>query len=79
MKSRTRKYRESRKENSGDEKGSASNAGYDEQNEKTIRAPKQNPAPSEEEEEKQSNQEKNNATQHNTGGKNNSGKKVDDH
>jgi len=44
MNSRSKKYYESRKAQKGDKKGSATNAGYDEQNEKTIKEPKKNPA-----------------------------------
>jgi hypothetical protein len=42
---RSKKYYESRKAQKGDKKGSATGAGYDEQNEKTIKQPKKNPAP----------------------------------
>ena len=45
MNSRSKKYYESRRAQKGDKKGSATNAGYNEQNEKTIRQPKKNPAP----------------------------------
>ena len=45
MNSRSKKYYESRKQQKGDKKGSATNAGYDEQNENTIKQPKKNPAP----------------------------------
>jgi len=45
MKSRTRKYYENRKQQSGSKKGSANDAGYDEQNGKTRNDPKKNPAP----------------------------------
>ncbi|MEJ7672788.1 MAG: hypothetical protein WKF59_08750 [Chitinophagaceae bacterium] len=40
MNSRSKKYYESRKAQQGDKKGSATNAGYDEQNEKTVKQPK---------------------------------------
>lgn len=46
MNSRSKKYYENRKAQAGDKKGSATKAGYDEQNEKTVKQPKQNPAPS---------------------------------
>jgi len=48
VKPRSKKYYESRKPEKGDKKGSATGAGYDEQNEKTIKEPKKNPAPPEE-------------------------------
>ena len=44
MNSRAKKYYENRKARKGDKKGSATKAGYDEQNEKTSKAPKENPA-----------------------------------
>ncbi|MEO6681701.1 MAG: hypothetical protein ABIN48_02660 [Ginsengibacter sp.] len=53
MKTRTKKYFQNLKADSGDKKGSASRAGYDEQNEITIRQPKANPAPSKTEEKMQ--------------------------
>ena len=46
MNSRTRKYYEARKQQSGSKKGSATGAGYEEQNEKTSKDRKKNPAPS---------------------------------
>jgi hypothetical protein len=47
MKPRSKKYYQRRKENSGEKKGSVSEAGYNEENETTSRqAPKKNPAPS---------------------------------
>ena len=75
MNSRSKKYYESRKAQSGDKKGSATNAGYDEQNEKTVKEPKKNPAPS-----KTKDQPKvaAKATQDDTGGGNDSGKRSDD-
>ena len=46
MKSRSKKYYQKRKEESGEKKGSVSDAGYNEENEETSRqAPKKNPAP----------------------------------
>ena len=45
MNPRSKKYYENRKAQKGDNKGSATIAGYDEQNEKTIKSPKKNPAP----------------------------------
>lgn len=45
MNSRSKKYFSSTKTSSGEKKGSSTKAGYDEQNEKTSRDPKKNPAP----------------------------------
>ncbi len=45
MNSRSKKYYELRKANKGDKKGSSTIAGYNEQNEKTLKEPKKNPAP----------------------------------
>jgi len=66
MNSRSKKYYESRKAEKGDKKGSATNAGYDEQNEKTVKQPKQNPAPPK--------KQNSRAAQDDTGGGNDSGK-----
>ena len=44
LKPRTKKYLTSTKQGDNKKKGSASNAGYDEQNEITYKAPKKNPA-----------------------------------
>ncbi len=44
MKPRTKKYFTSIKIDGNSKKGSANNAGYDEQNEVTHKAPKKNPA-----------------------------------
>ena len=75
MNPRSKKYYENRKAQKGDKKGSATNAGYDEQNEKTIKAPKKNPAPP-----KTQDQPKvvARAKQDDTGGGNKSGKRSDD-
>ena len=75
MNPRSKKYYESRKTQQGDKKGSATNAGYDEQNEKTIKAPKKNPAPSKTEEQPALAAK---ATQDDTGGGNDSRKRCDD-
>jgi len=75
MNSRSKKYYESRKEQKGDKKGSATNAGYDEQNQKTIKGPKKNPAPSKKQEQPK---EDSLAAQDDTGGGNDSGKRSDD-
>ena len=44
MNSRTKKYFNASKQGDNKKKGSANNAGYDEQNEITHKAPKKNPA-----------------------------------
>ena len=44
LKPRTKKYLTSTKQGDNKKKGSATNAGYDEQNEITHKAPKKNPA-----------------------------------
>jgi hypothetical protein len=75
MNPRSKKYYENRKAQKGDKKGSASNAGYDEQNEKTIKQPKKNPAPSKQQDHPG---EAARAEQDDTAGPNNSGKKVHD-
>ncbi len=75
MNLRSKKYYESRKSEKGDKKGSASIAGYDEQNETTVKKPKENPAPP-----KTKNQLKEDspATRDDTGGGNDSGKRSDE-
>ena len=46
MKARSRKYYQKRQEQSGEKKGSVSNAGYNEETEATKQqSPKKNPAP----------------------------------
>ncbi len=75
MNSRSKKYYESRKAEKGDKKGSSSEAGYNEQNEKTLRAPKENPAPSKTQDDPS---EDTKAEQDDTGGSNNSGERNDD-
>ena len=46
MTPRSKKYYQQRKESSGEQKGSVSNAGYNEENKVTSKqAPKENPAP----------------------------------
>ena len=76
MNSRSKKYYESRKVNADSKKGAATKAGYDEQNQKTIKSPKENPAPSK----KQDTPGKKDVSpdQDDTGGPNNSGKRSDD-
>ena len=75
MNPRSKKYYESRKAQLGDKKGSATNAGYDEQNETTIKKPKKNPATPKENELAKI---KSKATQDDTDGGNDSGKRLDD-
>ena len=75
MNPRSKKYYESRKAQKGDKKGSATNAGYDEQNEKTVKQPKKNPATAKEKEQPKVAAK---ATQDDTGGGNDSGKRSDD-
>jgi hypothetical protein len=75
MNSRSKKYYESRKAQQGDKKGSATIAGYDEQNEKTVKQPKKNPAPSKIQDHPN---EDSRAAQDDTGGGNESGKRKDD-
>lgn len=79
MDPRSKKYHEKKSTDDGSKKGSASEAGYDEQNQKTLKAPKENPAPSAKEDESQAQVSKNKATQDDTGGGNNSGKRSDPH
>ena len=75
MKSRSKKYYQKRKEQSGSKKGSVSTAGYNEENEKTSKqSPKANPAPSKSQDDPS---EDALATQDDTGGENNSGKRID--
>ena len=57
MKPRSKKYY-TRIKDDGSKKGSATNAGYDEQNEVTSREPKENPAPSKVEDKVQSEKSK---------------------
>ena len=75
MNPRSRKYYENRNAQKGDTKGSATNAGYDEQNEVTVKKPKKNPAPAKEKEQPKAAAI---ASQDDTGGGNDSGKRSDD-
>lgn len=75
MNSRSRKYYENRKAQKGDKKGSATKAGYNEQNEKTHREPKENPAPEKSQEQPMI---ESRAEQDDTSGPNNSGERSDD-
>lgn len=75
MKSRSKKYYQRRKEESGEKKGSVSEAGYNEDNELTTKqSPKKNPAPSKSQDDPS---EDALASQDDTGAGNNSGKRVD--
>jgi hypothetical protein len=78
MNSRSKKYYATKNNDNGDKKGSSTNAGYNEQNEKTIKAPKENPAPSKSAEAHDDNDAP--ATQDDTGdgGMHVTGKRVDD-
>jgi hypothetical protein len=75
MNYRSKKYFSRNKANSGKKKGSSTNAGYDEQNEKTSKESKQNPAPSKSQDQPNSNA---NAEQDDTAGPNNSGDRIDE-
>lgn len=75
MNPRSRKYYENRKAQKGDKKGSATEAGYDEQNEATVKKPKKNPAPAKEREQPKA---RSKASKDDTGGGNDSGKRSDD-
>ncbi|HEV8084330.1 MAG TPA: hypothetical protein VGP55_14075 [Chitinophagaceae bacterium] len=74
MKSRSKKYYQIRKEQSGSKKGSVTEAGYNEENELTTKSPKKNPAPPKSQDDPS---EDALATQDDTGGENNSGKRID--
>jgi hypothetical protein len=71
MNPRSKKYYENRKAQQGDKKGSVSNAGYNEQNEKTVTKTTKNPAPSKQQDHPN---EDTRASQDDTGGGNDSGK-----
>ncbi len=76
MNTRSKRYYESRKADNGDKKGSVSEAGYNEQNPKTVKqSPKENPAPSKTQDLPQ---EDSKASQDDTGGGNDSGQRSDD-
>ncbi|MEO6220743.1 MAG: hypothetical protein ABIO81_09975 [Ginsengibacter sp.] len=75
MKPRSKKYYQRRKEQSGEKKGSVSEAGYNEENELTSgQSPKKNPAPSKSQDDPSGDTL---ASQDDTGGENNSGKRID--
>ena len=75
MNSRSKKYYESRKADKGDKKGLSAKAGYHEQNEKTLKEPKKNPAPPKSQDHPS---EAARAEQDDTSGPNNSGKRIDE-
>lgn len=75
MNPRSKKYYESRKAQKSDQKGSVSEAGYNEQNEKTVTKTKKNPAPSKTQDQPK---EDTLASQDDTGGGNDSGKRSDE-
>ncbi len=75
MNSRSKKYYESRKKDNGDKKGSSTKAGYNEQNEKTSKEAKENPAPQKTQDHPN---EDARAEQDDTAGPNNSGERSDD-
>lgn len=75
MNKRSKKYYESRKAQKSDKKGSATIAGYDEQNEITSKEPKKNPAPDKHQDMVPKTTR---AEQDDTGGGNDSGKRSDD-
>lgn len=75
MKPRSKKYYEQRKKQSGQKKGSVSDAGYNEENEANFdQAPKENPAPPKSQDDPT---EDTLPSQDDTGGGNNSGKRID--
>jgi hypothetical protein len=74
MNSRSKKYFDKRKTNDGEKKGSATKAGYNEQNEKTVKQPNKNPAPSKVQDEPAADISK----QDDTAGPNNSGERSDE-
>ena len=76
MNSRSKKYYESRKADSGDKKGSSTKVGYNAQNEKTIKQTNKNPSPSKTKDKPHANDST--AEQDDTAGLNNSGERSDD-
>lgn len=76
MKPRTKRYYQRRKEQNGQQKGSVSDAGYNEENEVTkTQSPKKNPAPPKSQEDPG---EDTLPSQDDTAGPNNSGDRIDD-
>jgi hypothetical protein len=78
MNSRSKKYYETKNKDNGDKKGSSSEAGYNEQNQKNIKEEKENPAPSKSQDKPSTDNAP--ATQDDTGdgGMHTTGKRVDD-
>ena len=75
MNPRSKKYYQSRNDQSGSKKGSVTEAGYNEQNETTQKqSPKANPAPSKSQDDPGANTL---ASQDDTGGENGTGKRSD--
>ena len=75
MNSRSKKYFGTRKTNDGEKKGSSTKAGYNEQNEKTVKQANKNPAPPKSQD--HPNVEAR-AEQDDTAGPNSSGERSDD-
>jgi len=75
MNSRSKQYFAKHKSNDGVKKGSSTKAGYDEQNEKTSKDPKKNPAPPKDQDHPGEDAP---AEQDDTSGPNNSGERLDD-
>ena len=75
MNSRSKKYFAKRRSDDGEKKGSSTKADYNEQNEKTSRNPKKNPAPPKSQDHPGEDAP---AEQDDTSGRNNSGDRLDD-
>ncbi|MEO7961813.1 MAG: hypothetical protein ABIR19_09705 [Ginsengibacter sp.] len=76
MNSRSKKYYQRKKEQSGEQKGSVTEAGYNEENPGTVKqSPKKNPAPEKSQDDPS---EDTLASQDDTGGGHESGKRVDE-
>jgi hypothetical protein len=75
MDSRSRKYYQSRKESSGQTKGSANKGGYNEEHPENSRQPKENPGLSKSQDDPKADSL---ASQDDTGGSHSTGKRIDD-
>jgi hypothetical protein len=75
MNSRSKQYFKKRQSSDGEKKGSSTKAGYNEQNEKTIKQPNKNPAPPKQQDQPNKGVS---AEQDDTSGPNNSGERSDD-
>jgi len=75
MNSRSKKYLDNRRATNLEKKGSSTKAGYDEQNEKTSKDSKKNPAPPKRQDHPSEDAP---AEQDDTSGPNNSGERLDD-